>query len=75
MLGIASSTKYYYRQAMHLYIQNAKTAHFRDRGNGWFRACWDISQTLMDHKFFVSCAPSGAWEVCVVALLEIAELC
>jgi len=26
-------------QAMHLYIQNAKTTHFRCGGNGWFRAC------------------------------------
>lgn len=25
---------------MHLYIQNAKTTHFRCDGNGWFRACW-----------------------------------
>jgi len=27
---------------MHLYTQNAKATHFRDRGDGWFRTCWDF---------------------------------
>ena len=33
------------------------------------------SQPLMDHKFIVSCAPSGAWVLCVFALSEIGMLC
>ena len=31
---------------MHLYIQIAKTTHFRFNGNGWFRAYWEVSQSL-----------------------------
>ena len=33
---------------MHLYIQIAKTTHFRCGGDGWFRACWEVSQSLTD---------------------------
>ena len=33
---------------MHLYIQNAKTTHFHRLGNEWFRACWEVSQSLTD---------------------------
>ena len=31
---------------MHLYIQTAKTTHFRCGGDGWFRAGWEVSQSL-----------------------------
>ena len=31
---------------MHLYIQIAKTTHFRFDGDEWFRACWEVSQAL-----------------------------
>ena len=27
---------------MPLWVQKAKTTHFRLGGNGWFRACWEI---------------------------------
>ena len=33
---------------MHLYIQIAKTTHFHRLGNEWFRACWEVSQSLAD---------------------------
>ena len=35
---------------MHLYIQIAKTTHFRSGGDGWFRACWEVSQSLTTQK-------------------------
>ena len=33
---------------MHLYIQTAKSTHFRSGGDGWFRACWEVSQPLQN---------------------------
>ena len=31
---------------MQVYIHIAQTTHFRFGGDGWFRACWEVSQTL-----------------------------
>ena len=33
---------------MHLYVQNAKTTYFRPGGDRWFRACWEVSQSLIN---------------------------
>ena len=41
------------QQARQVYPQLAKTTQFRGGGTGWFRACWDISQTLGTQKNFL----------------------
>ena len=46
-------------QAMHLYIQNAKTTHFRYGGNGWFRACWGSRPKPWRTRMFWVTQPSG----------------
>lgn len=56
-------------------LKTSKTTYFRDCGNGWFRACWEESQTHIDHKSFVSHAPSGAGELFVLSLPETIRLC
>ena len=60
---------------MHVYIHTHKNLHSRHRRKWGFSACWEKSQTLMDHKSFVSCAPSGAKKICVFASSEISMLC
>lgn len=39
------------QQARQVYPQLAKTTQFRGGGTGWFRACWDISQSPGNTEF------------------------
>lgn len=49
---------------MRVYIHTHKNLHFRLLRKWRFSACWDVSQSLKNHKFFVSCAPFGRFGVC-----------
>ena len=58
---------------MHLYIQIAKTTHFRFGGDGWFRACWEVSQSLADAE--KSAATRFCESLFVATLLSFGESC